>query len=184
VGAEELMAFADGELDAVRRAEVAQWLATHPDSQAEVDEHRRLAKVWQGTPPPEPSADAWAATLVRIESALPMQRRVPVRGWRRPLWALSGLAAAAVFGAVFLWSGSSKDEEEFPVAGENEINIVSMDGKDADALVGHTPLWDMVFATGADVRLVNAKPHGPNGRAAQLRPGDVPMIMTGPAPGK
>jgi anti-sigma factor RsiW len=194
---EELMAFADGELQPARRDEVAAWLEHHPDGRAEVEEVQRLTALWRRHLPPEPAPAAWTAALARIETADPF--RPPVSPWRgrRATWTYTGLAAAAVLGAVMLgrslWvnpggplpeEGTSQPvaaaEEPFPVALASEITIVSMelkDARDVDSLVGHPPvLANMEVAGRDDVQLLDAAWH--DGRKAQMRDeGEVPMIV-------
>jgi hypothetical protein len=180
---EDLMAFADGELDAARREEVAAWLAAHPEGQAEVEDFHRLAGAWQRVTPAEPSAEQWAATLARVEARVAPAGPRPAGYQRRPVWTFAGLAAAAVLGVVMLsrFLGSGTEDEPFPVAEAHEINIVHMDARDADALVGHPPLLgNMVFADNNDVHLVSAVPHGGDGRVARMEQGPVPMIVVGP----
>jgi hypothetical protein len=84
-----------------------------------------------------------------------------------------------------LWVGTpssapADDDEPFPVAHASEINIVSMDLKeaqDADALVGHPPvLANLEFAGRDDVQLLDAAWH--DGRKAEMRDeGEVPMVV-------
>jgi anti-sigma factor RsiW len=193
---EELMAFADGELGPARHEEVAKWLVGRPDAQGQVDEFRRLGQLWRNAQPPEPSPQAWAAALARIENALPPSTPLPRPRPRRPAWTFPALAAAAVLGVVLLSrslapvgtptnnnGSSTADDEPYPIVAANEINIVGMDAQDADALVGHPPLsGTLEFAAPADVRLLNAQPHRDDGRIPQMGDGDVPMIVAVPHP--
>ncbi len=177
---EELMAFADGELEPARREEVAAWLEHHPEDRAEVEEFHRLSALWQRYAPPEPSPAAWASALARIETARPFRQPVPEWRVRRPAWAFAAFAAAALLVVMLGRSLSPEapdDEEPFPVATASEVNIVSMDAHDADALVGHPPvLANLEFAGHEDVRLLNAAWH--DGRQPQLRQeGTVPLIV-------
>jgi anti-sigma factor RsiW len=194
--AEELMAYADGELDGRRREQVAQWIAGNPEAEAEVEDLRRLSRAWQLALPPEPTAQAWDAALVRIETSVPAGRPQRPALARRSTWTYSGLAAAAVIGLVLLSRSLgptpspgpagllADDDEPFPVAQAHEINIVRMDARDADALVGHPPLsGNLVFADNDDVHLVHVRPLGSNGRMARMEAGSVPMIVAGPALG-
>jgi anti-sigma factor RsiW len=180
---EELMAFADGELEPARRDEVAAWLEHHPEDRAEVEEFFRLNDLWKRFAPPDPSPAAWASVLARIETARPFRPQVPEWWADRRAWTFAGLAAA-VLGAVMLgrslWTDAPEtpaDEEPFPVALAGEVNIVSMDAHDADTLVGHPPVMaNMEFAGPQDVQLLNAAWH--EGWKAQLRQeGEVPMIV-------
>jgi hypothetical protein len=151
-----------------------------------VEEVQRLTALWRKYLPPEPAPAAWAAALAHIEAARPF--RPPVPAWRaRPTWAYTGLAAAAVLAVVmlgrFLWVGTpptspvSDEDEPFPVALASEVNIVSMDPHDADALVGHPPvLSNLEFAGRDDVQLLDAAWH--EGRKAQMRDdGEVQMVV-------
>ena len=75
---EDLMAFADGELSPAHQEEVQQWLAAHPEALSEVEEHRRLGRLWQSAAPPEPPPEVWAATLARSSRAsAPIAAEVP-----------------------------------------------------------------------------------------------------------
>jgi hypothetical protein len=76
-------------------------------------------------------------------------------------------------------------DEPFPVAAPDDVTVVSMAPRDADALVvGHLPiLGDLEIAAPTDVRVVNVAPaesDGPVGRLVEVGP--VPMIV--PAPGQ
>jgi anti-sigma factor RsiW len=191
------MAFADGELQAGRHEQIAQWLASHPDGQTEIEDFRRLGRIWQQGAPEEPAPLTWATTLARIETHLPTPQPVPLAtAARRHLWTYGGLAAAAVLGLVLLGRSFSPvgttptaavvagDDEPFPVAQAHEINIVRMEARDADALVGHPPLTgNLIFAGNSDVHLVNVRPLGAHGRTARMEAGQFPMIVVGPAAG-
>jgi hypothetical protein len=193
---EDLMAFADAELGPARQEQVAEWLLGRPEAQGQVEEYRRLHALWQSAAPPEPSAAAWAAMLVRIENELPPSTPVPRRGLRRPAWTFTTVAAAAILGAVLLgrsfWPGGQTisdnsapppEDEVFPIALAHEINIVGMDAHDADSLVGHPPLsGTLEFAAPADVRLLNAQPHGDEGWVPRKADGDVSLIVAAPPP--
>jgi anti-sigma factor RsiW len=186
---EELMAFADGELPDARRAEVAAWVAGHPDAAADIDEQQRLRTVWLQTAAPEPSAGSWDRALRQVESALPLMR--PVSLWRRfrPLWWSGGLAASlalALIGRSLLAPPKAPldggtEEEPFPVAAAREIDILSMDAHDADALVVHPPmLADLKFVAAGDLGEVHIDSH-PDGWGARLEAGQVPMVVALPA---
>jgi hypothetical protein len=197
---EELMAFADGELNPDRQEAVAGWLAGHPDAAAEVEEVRRLTRLYLNTPPPEPSPEAWAAAFARIDRVLQHRPAAPAWRVRRPTWTLAGLAAAAAFGSLLLsrplWRNGlppagntgievpdTPDGVPFPVALAHEIDVVSVGGHDADALVTEPRLLGRVeFATAADVRLVNAEPSAADGWVGRMEEGAVPMIVATPAP--
>lgn len=97
-----LSAFADGELNPERSAEVSAHLSRCPDCSLIVSEYKSLSREFQGWAAAErregDRAALWPGVLRGIESA---SRLRPVRmGWRRifswpqPLW-IGGLAAAA-----------------------------------------------------------------------------------------
>jgi anti-sigma factor RsiW len=188
---EELMAFADGELGPERAREVAAWLARHPDVGAEVRELHRFQDFWERSAPPEPAPATWARVLKGIEAAVPALR--PAGRWKRyrPLW-LSAAAAAAlalvVLGRSLLTTvppdGTGADEGPFPVAEAHEVDIISMDAHDADALVGHPAvLANLTFVTAADLGEVRVDPR-PDGCGSRLEGGAVPMLVALPAGGK
>jgi anti-sigma factor RsiW len=194
---EDVMAFADGELGPARQEEVAEWLLSRPEAQGQVEDYRRLSRLWQSAAPPEPSPDAWAVVLARIDNEVPHSAPAPAPRRRRATWTFPALAAAAVLGGVLLsrsllgprvapTSRSTpvqQDEEPFTVdiAQAHEINIVGMDARDADALVGHPPLAGALeFAEPADVKLINAEPHGDDGWVPRMGGGDVPMVVAAP----
>jgi anti-sigma factor RsiW len=191
---EDLMAFADGELGPTRQEAVTEWLLGRPEAQGQIEEYRRLGQLWQSVRPPEPSPDAWAAALVRIEKELPPTTPLPSRWLRRPAWTFPALAAAAILGVVLLGRSlgplvpsttstnpALQDDEPFPIALAHEINIVGMDAHDADSLVGHPPLsGSLEFAAPADVRLLNAQPHGDDGWVPRMGEGDVSLIVAAP----
>jgi hypothetical protein len=155
---------------------------------AEADALRDLARLWQSAPPPEPSAETWAATLRRIERALPSPSGAG-QPRRSRFWPLLTLAVAATLACVLLarslWAPvppAASDDEPFPVLSTGEVTIISMDARDTDALVvGHPPVADpFEFATPADVTVVKVQPYEPDGPLPELRGGEVPMLV---APG-
>jgi hypothetical protein len=184
---EDLMAFADGELPADRQAAVASWLTSHPEAAADVEEWRRLGRLYAGAPLPEPSPEAWSRTLARVQSSLTPRPA----GRHRPAWVFfAGLAAAvlvAVFAARSWWGGGPADpdtadflppDEPFPVAGAHEYKIVSVNPQDADRLIADPPLLGKVeFATAADVRLESSGPQAADGWRGRMEEGNVPMIV-------
>jgi anti-sigma factor RsiW len=165
---EQLAAFADGELAGEERTRVERWLAEDPTAAAEVDGWRRLAGLWREASPPEPAPAAWDQTLSRIEAALPASRRPAARPrpWRT--WALL-VAAAALVGVLLLGrpfpgtrpviSPDGSEEGTLPVAGPQDVTILSMDACDTDALVvGQPPVTgDINLAEHGDVQLLDQK---------------------------
>jgi hypothetical protein len=176
---EELMAYADGELAPPRRDEVATWAASHPDAASEVEELRRLRALWQTAAFPEPSTDAWTRALSRVGMAFP--RPLPSRSpaWRGPLWFAAAVAAVLplLFFGRMLWVPAPSDEP-FQVAEPHEVDIVSMDARDADALIGHPSLTaDLEFTTRGDVHDVHIDGPPQDGWGGDLAEGAVLMVV-------
>jgi anti-sigma factor RsiW len=187
---EELMAFADNELSAARHNVVSHWLAAHPEVAAEVDEHRRLHRLWQTNAPPEPSAEVWTNALMQVDALVPQPLPPRPRSWQRPLWLTAAIAALV----PLLWLGRlwqappgpvpgppdkppplGDSTEPFPVAAAHEVDIVSMDPDESDSLVGHpSPLRDLQFATAADIDRV---------QGAQVKGNGVFLLVAAPDEG-
>jgi hypothetical protein len=140
---ELLAAFADGELEGrgdseELRARIEAWLVANPEAQADLAANRRLKALCDRTAPPMPSNEAWRETLNRVEQPPPPQI---VR--RRPTAALlvgAGAAAACLLWAFLLASNFWKRApsplpEAFVVAGEDDIEILHVEGDALDGLV-------------------------------------------------
>lgn len=172
---EQLAAFADGQLQGTERERVEGWLFEHPDASAEVESYRRLARLWQTAPIPQPPAEAWDRTLQRIKDRLPVDRRFPWGG-------LAGLgAAAAILVGLLLpqWLGPRTqyrgEAMPFPVVAAQDVTIISMDAADIDKLVVARPpvdLREIAFANHDDVRLI-----GPADADIRLEDWGAPMIV-------
>lgn len=180
---ERLAAYLDGQLDAADAARVAAWLADHPAAAEEMEGQRRLLRVWQANPPPEPGPAAWAVSLGRIQSRLPAAAPRP---WRlpRPLWLAAG--AAAVFAAVLLARSFQGEvppkggEEQLPVIGPGDVTVISIDARDAAGLVVAAPPVQepILLASQEDVSVMDVKAYrDDDGRVPQIGEGEVPMIV-------
>jgi anti-sigma factor RsiW len=106
---EHLAAYADGQLDPALRRRVESWLRHHPEAATEIEEQRRLARLWKATRPAEPEPGAWEAVQAGIAACLAqtgrriveaadkrgLEPRIRVRPWRRLLGlvAVGGMAA-------------------------------------------------------------------------------------------
>jgi anti-sigma factor RsiW len=191
---EQLAAYADGELDGASRRQCAEWLAGHPDAAAEVETWRRLSRGWQAGAPEEPGPAAWTAALDRIEKSLPAGPPAPVRGRKLFLWASLLTAAAAAILTVSLSARlfrtvpdapADPDDEPYPVAEAHEVAIISMDVKDADALVvGESPVHGpLAFAAFDDIILLDTKRMHEDAPQPLLDEQlALPMIVPQPAP--
>ncbi len=151
---------------------------------------QRLRRLYQSVHPPEPSDAVWMTVRSRIGDAVPAlhsQRR----GSLRSLWAIVGLAAAAAIlgGVLLVRSGwligpipqpQLSDEEPYPVAESDDVNIISMDARDVAALViGEPPIsGDLEFVQQADVRVIKCERCPHSGNVPRLARGEVPMFVT------
>jgi hypothetical protein len=171
---ELLAAFADGELDAVTRARVEKWLETNPAARSALETQQRLSrrnrKLWWTTSAPNPSEAEWDRVLNNIHDALEIPvRPTPAQPLRRR-WRLRYLvpaisaAVAIVYliipgsGPVLIESaGPAGTEESLVLATDADIDIVSIDDRDALAiLIGRRPLSGPVVLAGVgDVELKN-----------------------------
>jgi anti-sigma factor RsiW len=157
---QELAAFADGELGGEAAERVGAWLAGHPEARVEVDAHRRLSDLWQAGGAPEPTAAAWAAVRGRIDRGLrvPVVRRRVLR--RHALWVGLALAATATAATVALMLPNRPTqliplpaagaEEPYPVAGSDEVTIISIERNRLTPVVGLPPLREPLALLAAD----------------------------------
>ena len=110
---ETLMAYADGELDAATRSEIAAALESDPELARAVERHRALAaRVRAGYEriASEPVPDRLSALLAQAQparvtdlAARRESRATPVRRWRTAQWMLAASVVVALFvGALLL----------------------------------------------------------------------------------
>lgn len=157
------------------------------DFDHESESLRQLARVFQDHGPAEPAADVWEQTLARIQAQLPPAKAEP-RRW--PLQLMAGIvAAAALIGTIVLarslWPTTpakpsfAELEEVFPVVGPGEINILSMDARDAGRIVLGEPLLESIdFASPNDIEIVLLEPDPDEGHMPRIdRTAGVPMIF-------
>jgi hypothetical protein len=173
-----------------------------PESPADVEEQRRLARLFAQAAPPEPDADAWAEVLARIEAAVPSPAAGPKRSGsvgRLALWLAVGTAAAGIVLALGLqWhrivapprqpeplpvqAQTDPEEEAFAVAGAGEVTVISMDALDMGALVVGRPPVDgpLVLAAPGDVRVHRMEPHHADGMVPDLHlpANGTPMVVS------
>jgi hypothetical protein len=172
---EELTAFLDGELSPEDWTRVQDWLASHPDDAALVQDHRDFLGLWRETTPAEPSEKAWGEAFARID-AQSHQAGVNVRtslrrGRRIRVGLLGAAAAAAVILAIIAPWREPPDIvglDGFPIATADDVDLVSIEGNDAQLLVvGNPPVHEpMELVASGDVTLV------------RMEPSDAPMIIT------
>jgi len=184
---EILAAYVDGELPPAERLAVESWLASHPETRADVEAQRRLGRAWQSTRPNEPVAGTWGAALENIRARLQV---TPLSSGRRPplRWlvglAAGILAAIALFLAVrtpppgsLLSPEAIGHDEPFLVASTDDVEITSLAGADSDdvLLVGFAPVrGPMLLASEGEILLDDITPEpGMNPRFDQ---GASPMI--------
>jgi hypothetical protein len=201
---EWLAAYVDGELSPDQRALVETWLAGHPECAAEVKAHERLRRLCQTSTPPEPDQTQWEAVLGQVERRLAI-KPVSATPRRRLAWLLTGLTAASLLLAVTLlvpavpdrmagWFVTSNDSfesvegpPEIPliVASADDIEIISMDDGDREALiVGEPPVRETLELLKAgeveDVQFGD----GMDGMNPQYFQGNgtAPMLIIDPSP--
>lgn len=150
------------------------------------DDLARLRQFAQALPPREPDEAAWNAVLLRIHESVGKKRS------RRPLWVILGTAAAAAILAVMLarsfWPASApviaptpRAMAPFPVAEIGDVTILSIDARDAAALVvGELPVsGDLQFARPEDIQVIRCERCPYSGRLARLeQDGEVPMFVS------
>ncbi|MFO0810996.1 MAG: hypothetical protein U0746_20395 [Gemmataceae bacterium] len=200
---EWLAAYVDGELDSVGRAQVERWLAENPEAWAELEAQHRYsgtnAGFWRWTAAPTPREGTWSRTFANIRDAIAQSSRStrpPERTSRSRVVAVAAIAAVALLAIHLLRPTppgrpdglSPPVEEALALAGEDDIEIVSLPGADEDTIVvGRLPLdGPIVLATVADVALerVNRDTDGmmPIVQGMQAGP-NAPMIIA-PMPGR
>lgn len=166
----QLAAYVDGELEAGERLRVEDWLAENPQAEEEVDAHLRLLTLWQSAQPAEPTEAKWAVVRSNIQAGLaahPM--RSAFRG--RDAW-LRWLAALTAAGVIWIFLGlggrdnppgpfeQEENEQPFPVASAEDVDIISVQAADARSLVvGEPPLaGPLVLGAPGDVKMRNIEP--------------------------
>lgn len=188
-GPELLAAHLDGELDAGTRAWVSRWLSGHPEAAAEVEALRKLDQDWQGGAPEEP-VEHWDPLLERIAAGISTARiqqdkakaRKPRSLVQPALW-LAATAASILLLFLILPRQEPRPVdrpavvEAFPVAAEEDVEIISMKNADQFRLVvGNQPL---PMAELGDVFLIKVEADK-DGMLPQLHVqevGDMPMIV-------
>lgn len=184
----QIAAYADGELGPADRAAVEAWLCDHPDARAEVEGHRGLGALCRDAAPPVPDEAAWAGVLARVEADLARGRLAGRGKWLRrtaALWVAVGCAAAALLLALLPGRPPANRPPTappaLPVVSSDDVDIISMDGRDRDFLVvGDPPVRGpltlasaqdvTVDSTGRDVEVVLPEGNGPGPAAPMLVP--------------
>jgi hypothetical protein len=158
---EELAAYADGELDrcpsgAALKQRIEDWFADHPEGVAEIESISQLDNLFKSTLSEGPAELAWSELGDRIQKELLETPVPPRRKAHRSFWAATflAIAAAAVLLAFNLNTGPTPtpkegqalDEEPFPVASADEVEILRVDGNDTNALVvGQLPVTGLLL---------------------------------------
>ena len=172
---EELTAFLDGELGPDDWTRVQDWLANHPEDATLVEDHRNLLRFWRETTPADPSEKAWGEVFARIEAGTRQAGahvRTSLRRGRRIRVGLLGAAAAAavILAIVAPWRerDNGVDLAGFPIVTADDVDLVSMEGNDAELLVvGNPPVQEpMELVASGDVTLI------------RIERSDVPMVIT------
>jgi len=206
--AQMLAAYADGELDgrpelAELRCRLEQWLASHPETAADVEAQRDVSQWMAATTPAEPDPAVWQAMWSRIKTATPSKRK-PAASWLIGLTA-AGLAAAVLLMASVQWRTTPtlatnqvanqppvvdasrptlnvaepqpETIEVLQVAAASEIEIIQVSGSDTETLViGQPPLsGPLVLMQPGEVDI--ALPADTN-TALRFGGGSAPMLWT------
>jgi hypothetical protein len=196
---ELLAAYFDGECEgrddlALLKQQIEDWLATHPEAQADLSSYRRLLQVWQETAPPEPDSMQWAALLARLED-LPAPRPVQASG-KKILRRLAWLGVAASLACLWIFwprepapapvlpgpvvTQPMAEEEILEVATASEVAIIRVEGADTHTLVvGELPLQgNLELLTAGEVVLTSIQPDAEDNMLPELRtgPGSAPLI--------
>jgi len=160
---ELLAAYADGELSPPERLRVERWLAEHPEAADLMDAQESLGpsnvELWQAAQPPVPSARQWANTFDGIKDHAP----APPRPSRARWLGSAGLLATAATVVLLVTTadnpepqapqalglfpaGANLDDDPFPMAGPDDVRIVSLPEAAAGLLlVGEHPLGDALL---------------------------------------
>lgn len=175
---EWLAAYVDGELEANGdlagiRKKVEYWLDRNPKAQDDVLAWSRLKKIWDTTTPREPSEKTWASLQGAICHGL-IQAPQPTAprnrsNRRRGLMVLACVAAVILLGLGVTWhlwnpaeqsalpgnTHPSINVEPFLVAVDDEVEILSITGRDTETVVvGSLPVeGNIELATSGEVSL-------------------------------
>src|SRR5689334_18822405 len=97
---ELLAAYVDGELPPAECRRVEAWLADHPDARADVEDQRRLLRLFEETAPPPPTDERWASVVdgvwCKVDGATspsPSTVHRPPSTTRRIVFVLAGVTA-------------------------------------------------------------------------------------------
>jgi hypothetical protein len=164
--------------------------------ESERSDLERLRAMYQESPAPEPDESAWNQVRLGIHQTLGAASATPFRRPYRP-WVLAavGTAAAVMAGLILMAALSNSTSpptaspiaslEPFPVAETDDVFIVSMDARDAAALVvGDLPVrGEMEFAQTSDIRVIRCERCPRSGRRAELEEGkEVTMFVSAAVP--
>jgi hypothetical protein len=198
-----LAAYADGELDVLKSAEVRTWLGEHPDGYSQLVEQRSLSPsntpFWDAVRPTMPDVATWATVWNRIDAGLDaptVRLRMRSRGpwWRRGLLAVIAAtpftAAAAAVVAIYVPDRpvpvsstpleESAADEVFQVAGAGDVEILSIRDADVPQLVVGEPPFNqaMLLVAAGDVRVDDVQPANDGMIPAMVVGGnDAPLIF-------
>jgi len=171
------------------RDNLEDWLREHPEVNDDLADLPRLRELYQSACPQEPEEAVWSTLFLRINASV-VRVRSP-RLWKAVIAGSVAAAILAVLLARSMWTTNEfvpatvqRGEEPFPVAGADDVTIISMDARDVFALVvGEPPVGDdLEFARPEDIRIIRCERCPYSGRLARLEQGDeVPMLVTAAA---
>jgi hypothetical protein len=173
---ELLAAYADDELGTKDRENVETWLAGHPEASAHIEALHEMGQLWQETQPDEPDDSAWEAVLSGIENGLKKTkapaatRQETKRATNRISWASMLIRVASAAAAILLLMALDRMSpqepslsgpiEPWPLASSDDVDIISMHGRDTGLLVvGEPPLREpLALASAGDVFVESVHP--------------------------
>jgi anti-sigma factor RsiW len=162
-----LAAYLDGEFEgrddlAGLRRRVENWLAVHPQARADLAAHRRLRQLWQATTPSEPGPLTWSGMMAQLETWKQGPGCVLPQPKTRKRWPVAMVLslAASILILVLIRTGPMEDIDPFPVATEQEVVILHVDGSDtASLVVGQLPVQGPLELAGpGEVTLTSVQP--------------------------
>lgn len=182
---ENLAAYADGELCAADRLRFEEWLAENPEAEAEVESQRHARRLFLDADIPQPTEERWNESLLKIESALRENAACAAAKpgselgrFLRFALACSTTAAALLWILLVIGQGDSGNSvaipvETLPVASSGDVEIHSIDGCDASAVVvGDVPVKEpLVLAKPGEVMVKTV---------AKNRAGKSPVVRSDP----
>jgi len=154
---ELLGAYADGEFEGRQdlqplRQELEAWVASHPEAQVELAELRRLRRIYEESPPPEPSDAHWNRCFDAIAKADKTPVKPAIGSPAKIIGTIASLAAVLLF--VVAPRFGTRPVEAWATAGPSDVEIVHAEAEDAALLAWQMPHDPLPLAESGDVAFV------------------------------